>query len=186
MKRLNRDDAPPPGFRSYGGHERRGEAVRDGRTGRIVARLQPDAAQALRSALRANGFRLEKEEMMGRRPERPRRLRWGRLIGAGLLAWVIAYVFGYVYWHFFAFIWGPGPAWAIEVLVWAGLPAAFLLGRFLRLRSGQVWRRTCWGCEERDRTIRLLEDRAAELLRERDHALAGARLSDVSTASQQR
>ena len=111
-------------------------------------------------------------------PRVRRRVRWGRLLQAVFIAYALAYVFGYLYWQFFAFIWGPGPAWAIELLVWAGLPAAFLAGRF--------WRRTCRGCDERDRTIRLLEDRAAELLRERDHALAGARLSDVSTASQQR
>lgn len=104
-------------------------------------------------------------------------MRWGRLLQAAFLAYGLAYVFGYLYWQFFACIWGPGPAWAIELLVWAGLPAAFLAGRF--------WQRTCRDCEERGRTIRFLEDRVAELLRERDHALAGARLSDVGRPSWQ-
>jgi hypothetical protein len=106
-----------------------------------------------------------------------RRVRWGRLLQAAFLTYCLVYVFGYLYWQFFAFIWGPGPAWAIELVVWAGLPAAFLAGRF--------WR-TCRGCDERDTTIRLLEDRAAELLRERDRALAGARLDDIGTYFQRR
>jgi hypothetical protein len=104
-------------------------------------------------------------------------LRWGRLLQGLFLGYCLVYVFGYLYWQFFAFIWGRGPAWAIELLMWAGLPAAFL--------AGALWRRTCRGCDERDRTIRLLEDRAAELLRERDRALAGARLSDLTTTSRQ-
>lgn len=99
-----------------------------------------------------------------------RRVRWGRLLQAAFFAYVMAYVFGYLYWHFFAVLWGPGPAWAIEVLVWVGLPAAFLAGRSRR--------RNCWGCEERDRTIRLLEDRAAEMLYERDRLAARLRASD--------
>jgi len=89
-----------------------------------------------------------------------RRVRWGRIAETGFLALMLFYVFGYVYWQFWAFIFSPGAAWVITALVWGGLPAAFLCGRLRRA--------PCRGCCERDATINLLEDRAIELLRERD------------------
>ena len=52
-------DAPPPGFRGYGGHERRGEVVWDGRGGRVVGWLYSGVLESLRRVLRLNGFRLE-------------------------------------------------------------------------------------------------------------------------------
>ncbi len=54
----------------------------------------------------------------------------------------------------------PAAAWVITALVWGGLPAAFVCGR--------LWRGSCRGCNERDATVSLLEDRVVELLRERD------------------
>jgi len=89
-----------------------------------------------------------------------RRVRWGRIAETGFLALMLFYVFGYVYWHFWAFIFSPAAAWVITALVWGGLPAAFVCGR---LRRG-----SCRGCNERDATLSLLEDRVVELLRERD------------------
>ena len=89
-----------------------------------------------------------------------RRVHWGRIAETGFLALMVFYVFGYVYWHFWAFIFSPAAAWVITALVWGGLPAAFLCGR--------LWRASCRGCRERDATISLLEDRVVELLRERD------------------
>jgi hypothetical protein len=88
-------------------------------------------------------------------------VRWGRIAETGFLALMLFYVFGYVYWHFWAFILSPAAAWVITALVCGGLPVAFLCGR--------LWRTACLGCRERDATIRLLEDRVVELLRERDH-----------------
>ena len=90
-----------------------------------------------------------------------RRVRWGRIAETGFLALMVFYVFGYVYWQFWAFILSPAAAWVITALVCGGLPVAFLCGR--------LWRTACLGCRERDATIRLLEDRVVELLRERDH-----------------
>ena len=89
-----------------------------------------------------------------------RRVRWRRIAETGFLALMLFYVFGYVYWHFWAFIFSPGAAWAITALVWGGLPVAFLCGRLRRA--------PCSGCCERDATVSLLEDRVVELLRERD------------------
>ena len=90
-----------------------------------------------------------------------RRVRWGRIAETGFLALMLFYIFGYGYWHFWAFIFSPAAAWVITTLVCGGLPAAFVCGRF--------WRASCRGCNERDATIGLLEDRVIELLRERDH-----------------
>jgi len=87
-------------------------------------------------------------------------MRWGRIAETGFLALMVFYVFGYVYWQFWAFIFTPAAAWVITTLVCGGLPAAFLCGRFRRA--------SCRGCDERDATIGLLEDRVVELLRERD------------------
>ena len=89
-----------------------------------------------------------------------RRVRWGRIAETAFLALMLVYVFGYVYWQFWAFIFSSAAAWVITALVCGGLPAAFLCGRF--------WHASCRGCDERDATISLLEDRVVELLRERD------------------
>ena len=89
-----------------------------------------------------------------------RRVRWGRIAETGFLVLMLFYVFGYVYWQFWAFIFSPAAAWVITALVWGGLPAAFVCGR---LRRG-----SCSSCCEREATISLLEDRVVELLRERD------------------
>ena len=89
-----------------------------------------------------------------------RKVRWGRIAEATFIGLMLFYVFGYVYWQFWAFIFTPAAAWVITTLVCGGLPAAFLCGRF--------WHASCRGCDERDATISLLEDRVVELLRERD------------------
>jgi len=89
-----------------------------------------------------------------------RRLRWGRIAQTAFLALMLFYVFGYVYWQFWAFIFTPAAAWVITTLVCGGLPAAFVCGRLRRA--------SCRGCRERDATVALLEDRVVELLRERD------------------
>jgi len=88
------------------------------------------------------------------------KVRWGRIAETGFLALMLFYVFGYLYWQFWAFIFSPAAAWVITALVCGGLPAAFLCGRFRRT--------SCPGCREREATISLLEDRIVELLRERD------------------
>ncbi len=102
-----------------------------------------------------------------RRARPRRRLRWDRLLRAAFVAYAVGYVGGYVYWHFFAHLWGPGPAWAIEILVWAGLPSAFAAGR--------LWPAPCRSCQERERTIALLEEVALQLIREKRRGLAGER-----------
>jgi len=89
-----------------------------------------------------------------------RRVPWGHIAETGFLVFMLFYVFGYVYWQFWAFIFSPAAAWVITALVCGGLPAAFVCGRLRRA--------PCRGCRERDATISLLEDRVAELLRERD------------------
>ena len=52
-------NAPPPGFRAYGSHERRGEIVRDSETGRFMGWLYSGVLESLKRMLRLNGFRLE-------------------------------------------------------------------------------------------------------------------------------
>lgn len=110
--------------------------------------------------------------------KRARRRVFGeRLIEVIALACGCGYVFGYLCWRFFAALWGPGAAWAIAFVFWVGLPAAFLAGRSCRS--------PCRRCEEGDRTIRLLEDRAVELQRKCDRlneemldAIAASRVRD--------
>lgn len=63
--------APPPDCQGYGGSERRGDPpsprpwgaslIRDRESGRVVGLLLPGAGEALRRALRSNGFDLEDE-----------------------------------------------------------------------------------------------------------------------------
>jgi hypothetical protein len=59
-------------------------------------------------------------------------VRWGRLLQALFMGYCMVYVFGYLYWHFWAFIFSPSVAWVIQSLVWVGLPGAFILGRCSR------------------------------------------------------
>jgi len=65
-------------------------------------------------------------------PRPIRRVRWGRVLQALFLGYCLVYVFGYLYWHFWAFIFSPGAAWVIQGLVWMGLPTAFIAGRCYR------------------------------------------------------
>jgi len=77
---------------------------------------------------------------------------------------MLLYVFGYVYWQFWAIVFSPAAAWLITALICGGLPVAFLCGR--------LWRASCRGCRERNASIELLEDRVVELLQERDRLRA--------------
>ena len=92
------------------------------------------------------------------------RVRWRRVAETAFFGVMLFYVFGYLYWQFWAFIFSPAAAWVITVLICVGLPAAFMYGR-LRCAPCQV-------CREHEATLRLLEDRVIELLRERDHLRA--------------
>gem|GEM_PF-6292427 len=90
-----------------------------------------------------------------------RRVRWRRIAQTVFLGFILFYVFGYLYWQFWAFIFSPAAAWVITMLICGGLPVAFVWGRFRRT--------SCQGCRECESTVYLLEDRVVELLHERDH-----------------
>ncbi len=92
------------------------------------------------------------------------RMRWRRLAEAAFYGAMFFCVFGYLYWQFWAVIFSPAAAWVITALICIGLPAAFLCGR--------IWRTSCRGCREREASIRLLEYRVIEVLRERDRLRA--------------
>jgi hypothetical protein len=104
-------------------------------------------------------------------------VRWRRIAQTVFLGLILFYVFGYLYWQFWAFIFSPAAAWVITVLVCMGLPAAFVWG--------QLRRKPCYRCQERERTVYLLEDRMVELLRERDRLRAQIHDSLFSPAQPQ-